>query len=107
MTAAVIILPVVAKPAFHDPAWREQYERECRARCEELFGPPPRTRPLLVVSNQRFRQVRGKMVAIGALPSEHAMFMHRTLQRAAAEDRHDNFDFVLGEVSAALNADEK
>jgi len=90
MTAPVIILPVVAKPAFHDPAWREQYERECRARCEELIGPPPRTRPLLVISNQRFRQVRGRMVATSG-------------ERITL----DHFDFVLGEVSAALNSDEK
>jgi hypothetical protein len=58
MRATLIILPVVHRPAFHDPDWREQYERECRARCEELLMPPPRTRLLVVYHRPEGRTER-------------------------------------------------
>jgi hypothetical protein len=51
MTAPVIILPVVARPNFHDPDWREQTARETRAMWDMQNRRPPATRPLLVVSN--------------------------------------------------------
>lgn len=52
MTATVIIMPVISRPSFRDPAWREQFERESLARCVDLRSAPPRTRPLLVVRNE-------------------------------------------------------
>lgn len=51
MTAAVIIMPVVPRRTLGDPAWREQYERECAAKAGAMLAPPPRTRPLLVISS--------------------------------------------------------
>ncbi|EKS26706.1 hypothetical protein [Afipia felis] len=51
MTAAVIHMPVVPRRSLGDPAWREQYERECAARAGAMLAPPPRTRPLLVIRN--------------------------------------------------------
>lgn len=64
MTAPVIILPVVERPNFGDPAWREQRARETHALWDMLHRAPPRTRPLLVVSNERFRVVRGQVIAL-------------------------------------------
>lgn len=64
MTAPVVILPVVMRPNFADPAWREQHNREACALWQALQAPPPRTRPLLVVSNERFRVVRGEVIAL-------------------------------------------
>ncbi|KQW22124.1 hypothetical protein ASC80_01635 [Afipia sp. Root123D2] len=75
MTAPVIILPIVTRPGFGDPSWREQHRREIEAL--QLVGeaPPPRTRPLLVVSNQKFRVVRGEVIALadGIKRFDHAM----------------------------------
>jgi hypothetical protein len=48
MSAILIILPVVHRPSFHDPSWREQFDRELEARNEMIRRPPPRTRPLVV-----------------------------------------------------------
>ncbi len=48
MTAPVILLPVVHRRSFHDPAWCEQTDRERKAFIEMLRNPPPRTRPLIV-----------------------------------------------------------
>lgn len=49
MTASLQQLPVVHRPSFQDPAWREQFDRECAALDQMLKKPPPRTRPLLVI----------------------------------------------------------
>ena len=46
--AIILLLPVVHRPSFHDPAWREQFDRELDARNEMANRPPPRTRPLIV-----------------------------------------------------------
>jgi hypothetical protein len=48
MSATVIILPVVHRPSFHDPDWREQFDRELEARKDTVRQAPPRTRPLIV-----------------------------------------------------------
>ncbi len=51
--AIVILLPVVHRPSFHDPDWREQFDRECAARLDACHTPPPRTRPLMVCQRER------------------------------------------------------
>lgn len=48
MSAVIIILPVVCRPSLGDPAWREQFDRECEAKHANRKAPPPRTRPLIV-----------------------------------------------------------
>jgi hypothetical protein len=48
----IAIFPIVARPAFHDPAWREQFDRECAAKLAMRDAPPPRTRPMLALSNE-------------------------------------------------------
>jgi hypothetical protein len=48
MTATVILMPLVHRVSPHDPAWREQYARECAAAIEAQQEPPPRTRPILI-----------------------------------------------------------
>lgn len=55
MSAIVVILPVVGKHGMpvHDPDWREQYSRECAALCAATIMPPPRTRPLKVIDNDK------------------------------------------------------
>lgn len=45
-------IPVVHRPSFHDPAWREQFDREVEAFNEMLRRRPPRTRPLIVAYRQ-------------------------------------------------------
>lgn len=55
MTASVFVFPVVMRPGFGDPAWREQHNRECSALGAQLYAPPDRTRPLLVIDNPRQR----------------------------------------------------
>lgn len=45
---SVTILPVIARVSPHDPAWREQFEREIEAKWANRTAPPPRTRPLIV-----------------------------------------------------------
>jgi hypothetical protein len=52
MSAIVIVLPVVHRPSFHDPAWREQFDRERWAQVFNEMSPPRRTRPLVVVQRQ-------------------------------------------------------
>lgn len=46
--AAVVRLPIVPRRNWHDPDWREQYERTCAAVGVAMHEPPPRTRPLVV-----------------------------------------------------------
>ena len=87
MSAQVVIFPLVARYSFHDPAWREQYERECAARCDALLARPPRTRPILAIDNTR---------------QPHRAFMARAVARVAEEELRDNFDFILSEVVAEL-----
>jgi len=52
MSAMIRQLPVVHRPSFHDPAWREQFDREVAAFDQMLRKPPPRTRPLIVAYRQ-------------------------------------------------------
>lgn len=52
MTAPVILMPVVPRRSFGDPAWREQVQRECMALAETCVAPPARTRPLLVIGRR-------------------------------------------------------
>jgi hypothetical protein len=52
MKAMLIQIPVVHRPSFHDPAWREQFDRECEALGKMQQKPPPRTRPLIVAYRQ-------------------------------------------------------
>lgn len=47
-SAIVLLLPVVHRPSFHCPAWREQLDRELDARNEMTVAAPARTRPLVV-----------------------------------------------------------
>jgi hypothetical protein len=53
MSAIVIILPVVAKPHFDDPAWEEQRIRELQAKLLMRQIAPPRTRPIVVPKSYR------------------------------------------------------
>jgi hypothetical protein len=76
VSAHFIILPIVARPSFHDPAWRAQFDREMQAKRLARCAPPPRTRPMLVVANVQ-----------DAPPSE--------------ADRHF-LDVVLPEIRAAM-----
>jgi len=48
MTAIVLILPVLSRRTYSDPAWREQYDREREAAMMNELQPPPRTRPIVV-----------------------------------------------------------
>ena len=57
MTAVVLILPVAARPSFHDPAWCEQYDREREAAMMNTLQPPPRTRPIVVVGQKYAREI--------------------------------------------------
>lgn len=63
MTAAVILMPVVARRSPGDPSWREQYERECAAVAGAMLAPPPRTRPLLVCRNDLAAMVAARRAA--------------------------------------------
>lgn len=49
MMSNVLILPVIARQSYHDPSWREQYDRERQAAMMNELIPPPRTRPIVVV----------------------------------------------------------
>lgn len=60
MTAQQIVFPVVMRPNFTDPAWREQHTRECRAQIGAQLVPPPRTRPLLVIDNKTGAHVKAR-----------------------------------------------
>lgn len=87
MSAPVILLPIIPRRTLGDPAWREQYERECVARAGAMMAPPARTRPLLVVSNDRYRVVRGRLIVL------------------ASEIRHDvkaQFDLDMAELQQAF-----
>jgi hypothetical protein len=55
MSAQIFILPVVARPSFQDPAWREQFDREVEARMGMLHQAPPRTRPLIACQREQER----------------------------------------------------
>jgi hypothetical protein len=77
MTDRFVILPIVARPSFHDPAWREQFDREMEAKRLARDVPPPRTRPVLAVSNAQDEPL-------------------------SAADRHF-LDVVLPEIRAALS----
>lgn len=48
MSAIVYILPVAPRVTLGDPAWVEQYERQCMAIHDAMAEPPPRTRPILI-----------------------------------------------------------
>ena len=51
MNSNILILPVIrVEPC--DPAWIEQYERERQAAMMNTLQPPPRTRPIVVISRQ-------------------------------------------------------
>ena len=91
MTAPVIILPVIPRRSFGDPAWREQYERECEAATNAQVDPPPRTRPLLAVHNTQFRLIRGALVAVGGVAEQ-------LLTR-------DNFEFRMSEMRDQFSDD--
>lgn len=45
---AVIMWPIIPRLSYHDPAWREQRQREQQARQEAAHNPPARTRPFVV-----------------------------------------------------------
>lgn len=66
MTAVVIIMPVVPRRTLGDPAWREQYERECAAKAGAMLAPPARTRPLLVTNSDRILPVRNRLIALAS-----------------------------------------
>jgi hypothetical protein len=48
MPAIVLILPVISRRSYSDPAWCEQYDREREAAMFNELQPPPRTRPIVV-----------------------------------------------------------
>ncbi|MGX9389781.1 hypothetical protein ACWX0K_10855 [Nitrobacteraceae bacterium UC4446_H13] len=82
MSAIVVVMPVVARPAFDDAAWREQYARECAALCAATIAPPPRTRPLKVIDND-------KVVAIAEGPQTAAAFEQQMCALRDALNRDD------------------
>lgn len=90
MSAQQIVFPVVMRPNFSDPAWREQHQRECRAQIGAQFVPPPRTRPLVVVDNTRVQFNAGE---IGA-----ALQPREVITR-------DNFDRHMAELCGAFSDD--
>lgn len=70
---AVILWPIIPRLSYHDPAWREQRQREQQAQQDAAHRPPPRTRPLVIA---------------GAVPDQSAAsadeFVAEVLARAAA-----------------------
>lgn len=70
MTAQQIVFPVVMRPNFSDPAWREQHQRECRAQIGTQLVRPFRTRPMLVIDNMRAVTFHHGEIAANAQPRE-------------------------------------